>query len=194
MSSCDHSIWLHCVLLNMTHLLYHSLDHISSSAVCLQHLYSVFGKSLCTYKKCWKWCPRVSIQAWTRLILFANTFCRSVFGKSLCTYKTCWKWCPRASIQAWTCLIWFAKTFCRYAFGKSLCSYKRYWKSCPGVSIQAWVHSDFPNALYLHSALRGTLCLTLIGTTWPVFKFPCHLSWFPMICTCSVRWTVVIMF
>jgi hypothetical protein len=41
------------------------------------------------------------IQAWTRLILFANTFCKSAFGKSLCTYKRCWKWCPRASIQAW---------------------------------------------------------------------------------------------
>jgi hypothetical protein len=40
-------------------------------------LYSAFGKSLCTYKWCWKWCPRASIQAWTRLILFANTFCRS---------------------------------------------------------------------------------------------------------------------
>ena len=25
----------------------------------------------------WKWCPRACIQAWTRLILFANTFCRS---------------------------------------------------------------------------------------------------------------------
>jgi len=24
-----------------------------------------FGKSLCTYKSCWKWCPRASIQAWT---------------------------------------------------------------------------------------------------------------------------------
>ena len=31
-----------------------------------------FGKSLCTYKRCWKWYPRASIQAWTRLILFAN--------------------------------------------------------------------------------------------------------------------------
>jgi hypothetical protein len=39
--------------------------------------YSEFGKSLCSYKRCWKWCPRASIQAWTRLISFANTFCRS---------------------------------------------------------------------------------------------------------------------
>ena len=30
-----------------------------------------------TYKRCWKWCARASIHAWTRLILFANTFCRS---------------------------------------------------------------------------------------------------------------------
>jgi hypothetical protein len=58
---------------------------------------SAFGKSLCTYKRCWKWCPRASIQAWTRLILFANTFCRSPVGKSLCTYKRCWNWWPQAS-------------------------------------------------------------------------------------------------
>jgi hypothetical protein len=94
-------------------------------------MYSAFGKSLCTYKRCWKWCPRASIQAWTRLIVFANTFCRSAFGKSLCTYKSCWKWCPRASIQAWTRLILFANTFCRCAFGKSLCTYKMCWKWCP---------------------------------------------------------------
>jgi hypothetical protein len=30
----------------------------------------VFGKSLCTYKRCWKWCPRTSIQAWTK-----STYC-----------------------------------------------------------------------------------------------------------------------
>jgi hypothetical protein len=65
----------------------------------LFRLYSTFGKSLCTCKRCWKWCPR-AIQAWTRLILFANTFCRSAFGKSLCTYKRRRKWCTRASIQA----------------------------------------------------------------------------------------------
>jgi hypothetical protein len=58
--------------------------------------YSAFGKSLCTYKMYLKWCPRTSIQALTRLILFPNTFCRSAFGKSLCIYKMCWKWCPRA--------------------------------------------------------------------------------------------------
>jgi hypothetical protein len=63
-------------------------------------IHSAFGK--CTYKRCWKWCPRASIKAWTRLILFANTFCTSAFGKSLYTYKRCWKWCPRASVQAWT--------------------------------------------------------------------------------------------
>ena len=40
-------------------------------------IYSVFGMSLCTYKRWWKWCPRASIQAWTHLILFSNTFCRS---------------------------------------------------------------------------------------------------------------------
>jgi hypothetical protein len=100
--------------------------------------YSAFGKSLCTYKRCCKWCPRASIQAWTRLILFENIFCRSAFGKSLCNYKRCWKWCPRASIRAWIRLILFANTFCRSAFGKSLCTYKRCWKWCPLASIQAW--------------------------------------------------------
>jgi len=39
--------------------------------------YSALRELLCTYKRCWKWCPRASIQAWTHLILFANTFCRS---------------------------------------------------------------------------------------------------------------------
>jgi hypothetical protein len=53
---------------------FHVYCHIHST----EHpRYSAFGKSLCTYKKCWKWCPRASIQAWTRLILFANIFCRS---------------------------------------------------------------------------------------------------------------------
>jgi len=32
-----------------------------------------FGKSLGNCKRCWKWCPRASVQAWTRLILFAIT-------------------------------------------------------------------------------------------------------------------------
>jgi hypothetical protein len=100
--------------------------------------YSAFGKALCTYKRCWKWCPRASIQACTRLILFANTFCRSAFGKSLCTYNRCWKWCPRASIQAWTRLILFTDPFCRSAFEKSLYTYTRCWKWCPRASIQAW--------------------------------------------------------
>jgi hypothetical protein len=47
--------------------------------VAVEELIHAFGKSLCTYKMCWKWCPRASIQAWTRLILFANTFCRSAY-------------------------------------------------------------------------------------------------------------------
>jgi hypothetical protein len=42
-------------------------------------LHGAFGMSLCTYKRCWKWCPRASIEAWTRLILFAHTFCRTAF-------------------------------------------------------------------------------------------------------------------
>jgi hypothetical protein len=101
-------------------------------------LLRAIGKSLWTYKICWKWCPRAYIQAWTRLILFANTFCRFTFGNSLCTYKRCWEWCPRASIQAWIHLILFANTFCRIAFGKSLCTYKSCWKWRPRASIQVW--------------------------------------------------------
>jgi len=40
-------------------------------------VYREFRKLLCSYKRCWKWCPRAYIRVWTRLILFANTFCRS---------------------------------------------------------------------------------------------------------------------
>jgi Pyruvate/2-oxoacid:ferredoxin oxidoreductase delta subunit len=88
--------------------------------------------------RCWKWCPRASIQAWTPVILLANNFCRSAFGKSLGTYKSCWRWCSRASVQAWTRVTLFANTFCRSAFGKSLCTYKRCWKWCPRASIKTW--------------------------------------------------------
>jgi hypothetical protein len=56
------------------------------------------------------WYPWAFIQAWTCLILFTNTFCRSAFGKSLCTYKRCWKWCPWASLQAWT-IAWAHSNF-----------------------------------------------------------------------------------
>jgi hypothetical protein len=98
--------------------------------------YTVRSESCCAL--CWKWCSGASIQAWTRLILFANTFCRFAFEKSLCTYKRCWKWCPRASIQAWTRLILFANISCRFSFGKSLCTYKRCWKWWPRALIQAW--------------------------------------------------------
>jgi hypothetical protein len=118
---------------------------------CLNYspLCSAFGKSLCTYKKCWKWCIRASIQAWTRLIrliLFAKAFCRFAFGKSLCTYKSYWKWCTRASIHAWTSLISFANTFSRPTFGKSLCTYRKYWKWSPRAPIQDWTSLIlFPN-------------------------------------------------
>jgi hypothetical protein len=40
-------------------------------------------KLLCNYIRCWKWCPRASTQAWTRLILFANIFYTSVCKKFL---------------------------------------------------------------------------------------------------------------
>ena len=44
-----------------------------------------FGKPLCTCERFWKWCPRASIKAWTNLILFANTSCRS--GCVLCAQR-----------------------------------------------------------------------------------------------------------
>jgi hypothetical protein len=50
---------------------------LSCPSMFLGTMYNAFGKSLRTYKRCLKWCPQVSVQAWTRLILFANTFCRS---------------------------------------------------------------------------------------------------------------------
>jgi hypothetical protein len=56
-----------------------SASHLPTRCI----LYSACGKSPCCYERCWKWCPRLSVQAWTRLILIANTFCRSAFGKSL---------------------------------------------------------------------------------------------------------------
>jgi hypothetical protein len=125
--------------------------------VTLLYIYSAFGKSLYTYIRCWKWCPRASIQDWTRLILFTNTFCRSAFGKSLCTYKRCWKWCPRASIQAWTRLMLFANTFCRSAFGKSLCTYKRCWKWCQRASIQVWTRLMLLANTFCRSAFGKSL-------------------------------------
>jgi hypothetical protein len=75
------------------------IDWSHEKLCAAQERYSEFGKSLCTYKRCWKWYPRANIQAWTRLILFPNTLCRSAFGKWLCTYKRCWKWCPRAAMR-----------------------------------------------------------------------------------------------
>jgi hypothetical protein len=121
-------------------------------------IYSAFEKSLCNYKRFWKWYPRASIKAWTRLILFPNTFCRSVLGKSLCTYKSCWKWCPRVSIQAWIHLILFANTFWRSVLGKSLCTYKMVWKWCPRASIQAWIHLILFANTFCRSAFGNSLC------------------------------------
>jgi hypothetical protein len=120
--------------------------------------YSAFDKSLCTYKRCWKWFPRASIQAWTRLILFSNTFCRSAFEQSLCTYKSCWKWFPRASIQAWPRLILFANTFCRSAFDKSLCTYKRCLKWYPRASIYAWTRLILFENTFCRSTFGKSLC------------------------------------
>jgi hypothetical protein len=140
--------------------------YVSVYCIWNQRMYSAFGKSLCAYKRCWKWCPRASIQAWTHLILFANTFCRSAFGKSLCTYKRCCKGCPRASIQAWTRLILFANTFCRSAFGKSLCTYKRCCKWCPRASIQAWTRLILFANTFCRSAFGKSLCTCIKCWKW----------------------------
>jgi hypothetical protein len=53
-------------------------DLKGSSPFTILFYYTALRKSLCTYERCWKWCPWASmIQAWTRWILFTNTFCRS---------------------------------------------------------------------------------------------------------------------
>jgi hypothetical protein len=129
-------------------------------------IHSAFGNSLFTYKSCWKWCPRASIKAWTHLILFANTFCKSAFGKSLCTYKRCWKWCSQTSIKAWTHLILFTNTFCRCAFGKWLCTYKRCWKGCPQASIKAWTHLILFGNTFCRSAFGKSLCTHKMCWKW----------------------------
>jgi Pyruvate/2-oxoacid:ferredoxin oxidoreductase delta subunit len=89
-----------------------------------------------TVKSCWKWCPRASIQAWTHLILFTNTFCRSPFGKSLCTYTSCWKWCPRASVlttkSTYRSLSAQRLSECTvYATMKQSWTFRLYWKKKP---------------------------------------------------------------
>ena len=54
-------------LLSLPPRLFHSATFHSNS-LQLSVLYSVFGKSLRTSKRCWKWFPPASIQAWTRSI------------------------------------------------------------------------------------------------------------------------------
>jgi hypothetical protein len=130
-------------------------------------LYSMFGKSLCTYERCWNWCPWAPVQAWTHLILFGNTFCRSAFRKSLCTYKRCWNWCPWASVWAWTHLILCENTFCRSALRKSLCTYKRCWKWSPRVSVKVRTHL----ILFANTFCRSAFEMFLMYTVIAVFNF-----------------------
>jgi hypothetical protein len=78
-STCTHT---HTLPQNYTRIAFRYIRRQSIFALAgiectYNQLYSAVEKSLCTYKRWWKWCPRASIQAWTRLILFANTFCRS---------------------------------------------------------------------------------------------------------------------
>jgi hypothetical protein len=68
--------WLPSAIIPVT-TIYSALNFTLHLRDALEIKYSAFGKSLCPYKRYWKRCPRASIQAWTRLILFANTFCRS---------------------------------------------------------------------------------------------------------------------
>jgi hypothetical protein len=74
---------LFCTMLDNTipqtyatwHFVYIELGHIyiyiSNNLICLR---SAFGKSLCTYKRCWKRCPRASIQDWTSLNFIRKHF------------------------------------------------------------------------------------------------------------------------
>ena len=74
-SACFNPIYCHYFQV-LTHLTWSMCWNFAFCGLCVV-IYSVFGKSLGTYKRCWKWCPQASIQAWTCLFLFANTFCRS---------------------------------------------------------------------------------------------------------------------
>jgi hypothetical protein len=107
----------------------------------LELLYIAFGNSLCSYKRCWKRCPRVSIQAWTCLILFANPFCRSAFRKSLCTCKRCWKWCPQASILTTKSTYHSTATFPQVPVHRPGCSYFHWQLSCVLTETckKAWI-------------------------------------------------------
>jgi hypothetical protein len=52
--------------------------------------YSAFGKSLCTYKRCWKWCPRASIQAWTGLTKITySTLSLRLFEHTVLCFPAC---------------------------------------------------------------------------------------------------------
>jgi hypothetical protein len=80
-------------------------------------------KSLRTYKRCWKWCPRASIQAWTRLLCY---FVWEEVQFFLDRFMHCYK----------------PDIFLLHQLAQL-----RYWQ--PNLRTVTQVHSDFLNALYL---------------------------------------------
>jgi hypothetical protein len=55
---------------------------------------SAFGKSLCTYKSCWKWCPRASIQAWTKAT-YRSRSAQRLSERTVYVYNTCKRRCKQ---------------------------------------------------------------------------------------------------
>jgi hypothetical protein len=97
--------------------------------------YSAFGKSLCTYKSCWKWYPRER-----RCRPGPFNFIRKHF----------------LQICLWD--VSYVRSYCSFNSLSSVKRQLRYWR--PNLRTVAYVHGDFPNALcdektrsrYLHFA------------------------------------------
>ena len=135
-------------------------------------MYREFRKSLCTYKRCWKWCLWASIQAWTRFILFASTFCRS----------TCEMFLMYAVIAVFNSLsvrgrsrytaAWCTATFrtliiVRHFIGKYLVTSVLYYL----IKYRANIIRRYP-VWYVQSVL--TQCIYIYNTRW--FKY--DRDWF----------------
>jgi hypothetical protein len=65
------------IVANVVHWSFHNPSRSSVPSITLFAVLQCVRKVAVYLHRCWKWCTRAAIQAWTRLILFANTFCRS---------------------------------------------------------------------------------------------------------------------
>jgi hypothetical protein len=106
-------------------------------------IYDVFRKSLCIYKRCWEWCPRASIQAWTNIILFANTFSTSACEMFLMyTVMRLFKLIKRACMIMIHCRfccssqikVWWSKISISIAFSKDVFNKKNTFLNCKNHS------------------------------------------------------------